>query len=333
VNLLTGLACLASIWGSPALASDTPELAILPLDAVPDTEQAALDRTVRGVTSALQSEGGVIVVYDTDLATRLGSKAEDALASARDALSEGRRLLQEGDADLAIAFLQQAVDAHEEAGSEVIRRGEAADAHYSLGRALLTTYDRDRARTEFRRAIVLVPDYMATRADAVNGDIQALADEATAALTGRPPRKRSAEEGATLATKLQVTCVVHGTVDAEGDLSLSVQNGASVRYVVERPGPFEPPAVGDPWYADIAAQTIAACRGEAVPTWTPPVAEVDPIDPDPIPKPTTRKRTAVTASVLSVLVLGAAGAGAAWYVLPEGGAAAPPTWNLTITLP
>lgn len=326
---------LAFVLAGPALAQDVPELAVLPLDAAPGTEQASLDRAARGIASALQTEGGVIAVYDTDLVARFGTKAEDALASARGALSEGRRLLQEGDADLALAFLQQAADAHEAAGSEVIRRGEAADAHYSLGRAYLMTYDRDKARTELRRAIVLVPDYMTTRADAVNADIQALADEATEALAARAPRKLSAEGAQALETKLGVSCLVHGAVDAEGDLSLNVQNGVAVRYVVQRPGPFEPPSVGDRWYTDIASQVVAACRGEPVPTWTPPVdvdVVADPTRPDPVHTPTTRKRTAVTASVLSVLVLGAAGAGAAYYVWPDAGAA-PPTWNVTVTLP
>lgn len=330
---MTGILPLVALLASVALAQDVPELALLPLDAAPGTEQAALDRAVRGVTSAVQSEGGVIAVYDTDLVARFGTKAEDALASARGALSEGRRLLQEGDADLALAFLQQAADAHEAAGSDVIRRVEAADAHYSLGRAFLMTYDRDKARTEFRRAIVLVPDYMTTRADAVNADIQTLADEATAALATRAPRKLSAEGAQALQTKLGVSCLVHGAVDEGGDLSLNVQSGATLRYVVERPGPFEPPSVGDRWYTDIAAQVVAACRGEPVPVWTPPIDVIaDPTHPDPVHTPTTRKRTAVTASVLSVLVLGAAGAGAAYYVWPDAGAA-PPTWNVTVTLP
>lgn len=325
---------MLALLAAAALAQDLPALAIIPLDASPGTEQAALDLAVRGVASAVQSEGGVIAVYDTDLISRFGAKAEDALASARDALSEGRRLLQEGDADLALAFLQQAVDAHEEAGSEVTRRAEAADAHYSLGRAALMTYDRDKARTEFRRAIVLVPDYMTTRADAVNADIQALADEATEALAARPPRKLSADGVQTLETRLGVTCLVHGAVDADGDLSLNVQNGAAVRYVVQRPGPFDPPVVGDRWYQDIAAQVVAACRGEPVPLWDPPVVDVtDPTRPDPVHTPTTRKRTTVAAAVVSALVLGAAGAGATWYVWPDAGAGAPPTWNVTITLP
>jgi hypothetical protein len=325
-----------------ALAGDLPTVALVPLDASPGTPSADLEVTIRGIAAALQSEGGIVPVYDNDLALELGEQSEDRLKSARESLSEGRRMLAEGDADIALAFLQEAVTAHTEAGSDVVRRDEAADAHYALGRAMLATYNRDAARGEIRRAIQLVPDYMTARADAVTPDLEALAAEATSSLASRPPRHLNPDGAATLQDEFRADDIVHGTVDGRGNLSLTVQRGATVLYVVERPGPFAPPPVGNDWYEAIAKQVAAACLGEPIPAWNPadhPVATVaHPADPnhppavvDPLPTPHKGKATWAIWTVSGVLAAGTAAAVVA-TTLP---APSTPTetWTLTIEGP
>jgi hypothetical protein len=338
---------LLGLLTSIALCAELPTVALLPLDGTPGTSSAGASQTVRGIAAAIQKEGGVVPLYDTELAQRLGAGSEERLADAREALSEGRRLLAEGDADLALAFLEEAVNAHRDAGSDVVRRGEAADAHYSFGRALLRTYERDRARAEIRRAILLVPDYMGSRADAVDPDIAALAAEAEKSLRDRPPRRLTTEGAAQVGADLKVDFVVHGAVEADGKLVLTVQEGSDKLYTVERMGPFAPPIVGDPWYDGIARQIVAACLHETIPQVTeqPRVAVVEappdgappppPPDPPPDEKPPEDPRGGTWWVWASAGVLAAGGAGAIVYAtLPQPEPDAPePVWSVAVTPP
>lgn len=321
-----------------ALAQELPTIALLPLDAVPRTSSSDLSITVRGVAGAIQAEGGLVPVYDVDLASRL-TRQEERLRAARDALAEGRRLIAEKDAEVALAFLQEAVDAHRDAESEVVRRGEAADAHYTLARALLATYDRDAARAEIRRAILLVPDYMTVRADAVNGEIAKLAAEAERSLVDRPPRRLTNDGAGALAADLGVDYLVHGAVMADGSLSLVVQQGTVALYEVRRPGPFAPPAVGDPWYDGIARQIVAAALREPVPIDP---ADTGPPDPggeavvtDPVAPPIDPPRRRGGWLVWTGAGAIAAGAaGAVVYVVSAPDPPAPePSWTLTVNPP
>lgn len=342
---------VVALFAGLAVARDLPPLAVVPLDATPGTRYADLERTVRGIVAAVQSEGGVVPLYDLELAARLGETSEERLKTARASLAEGRRMLNEGDADIALAFLEEAVQAHKDSGSDVVRRPELADAYYTLARARLATYDNDGARSDVRRAIQLIPDYMDTRADAVNPEILALAADAAATLADRPPRKLSPDGADALSTQLGVECIAHGSVAANGALSLTVQHGREVRFVVERPGPFLPPSVGDKWYTGIAQQMVAACLGEPVPLWEPPrVATIVP-PPEQTPPPVAKvvdpkakeelneselrrkRRTAWAASLLSLGVLGVGGAATAYLMMPETGGGATPTWTVVVEAP
>lgn len=326
---------------SAAFAGELPSVALLPLDAAPETSSQGLQTVVRGIAGALQRDGRVLPLYDTDLAVRVGDDRDDELRAARDAFSEGRRMLSQGDPDVALPFLEQAVQAHEQAGSEIARRNDAADAHYTFARALAAVGDSDRAEAELMRAIRLVPDYMATRADATDQTLEALAFNAMQTLRDKPPRRLSGDGAAALARELDVDYLVHGVVHADGTLELVVAEGANRLYVVERPGPFAAPAVGDPWYADMAAQITAACLDLPIPpakVLRPMTGDAAPTDRTPPPDgdDTTRARTRSRGPIWLAWTGGgvlAAGTAAAvvWLSLPEPEAEPEPTWSLTVS--
>jgi hypothetical protein len=327
---------LFALWISAARGGDLPSVALVPLDAAPGTASDDLERFVRGLAGAVQRGGEIVPLVDDELAGQLGDSAR--LKEARDAFSEGRKFLATGDADVAVTFLEEAVNGHRDADSDIVRRGEMADAHWAFARALVATDDRDRAKTEVRRALILVPDYVDTRADMVDAELERLVSEAVRSLEDRPPRRMTEENAARLGASLAIDCIVYGSVDAGGAVSLAVQVGPEVVWELARPGPFAPPGVADKWYRSLGDEVTDACLGREV---TATVAEAPPPrEPEPAgparPEPTggSRSRTVTWLAIGGAGVLAAGAATAVVLTTTNPPVVEPePTWTLTITPP
>ena len=253
-----------------------PELALLPLDAPPGTSTAELASMIQALDDALRAEGHTTPISGEALAAR-GDPGR-RLDEARKAAKEGFSLLKEGDADLAIVFLDESIRHHREIASDVVRRDEMADVWFGLGRAALALGDRDRARTELGRAIAVWPDFEETRTGPLDADTRSLISEAGARLRARSPIRTTPTAASRLSSRLGVGWVVYGGLTDEG-LLLYVQSGSAAPATVRRAGPITPSPVT--WTA-VAADVIAAMS--APPVAAPPAPAVPP-DPAPPPAP------------------------------------------------
>jgi len=322
-------------------------VAIIPLDGAPGTSSRDMRVVVRGLADALTQDGRVTVVSDEALVARLTQGKAQTLQEARDAFAEGQLLLKEGDPDIGLAFLAEAVAAHGRAGSPVVRREEMADAAFILAKALLAVDDRDGARAALTQALRLLPDYLDTQTEAADPDLRALALEVEATLSRRPPRRLSAAGAQALARDIQVDRVVHGVVLSDGTLSLTVYDSGEAVHEVKRPGPFRARRLQDPWYDQIALPLADAALGLEPRDLDPAVVldpgpEPDPgtADPTPTPDPATptspdrprgRRGGRVALAIAAVVVVGAAATGGTLYALERRGEPQD-AWDLQIVL-
>ncbi|TVQ87351.1 MAG: hypothetical protein EA397_18715 [Deltaproteobacteria bacterium] len=255
-------------------------VAIVPLDGVPGTSFRDLEVFVRGLAEAMAVEPQLSVVSGSELVNRLTEGNQRSLLEARDAMTEGVLLLAEGDPDIGISFLEEAVAAHDRAGSAVARREEMADSAFALAKAWLETGKRSEAAEVLALALRLVPDYLDVHPDAIDADLRELAREVEVSLFDRPPRRLSRSGAQKLGDDLQADRLIHGLVQPRGDLSLSLYDpqGNPITTVVQ-PGPFQAPRLGDPKYESLARPLVAAALGQPHPTI-----------PDEPPPPEKRKR-------------------------------------------
>lgn len=334
------IALLALLCCAPALAGETvgapvaaepveapPIVSIVPLDGPPGTSSRDMSVVVRGLAAAMGREGRVVVVSGASLVDRLTTGKQRQLQEARDAFSEGQLMMQEGDPDIGMAFLAEAVSAHERAGSAVARREEMADAAFILAKALLAVGREEEARSALTRALRLLPDYLDTQTEAADPTLRALARQVETDLLERPPQRLSAAGAAALGADLQTDRIVHGYV-RDGKLVLSVFDGSSRLWTGA--WPFEARRVGDPWYDDVAAEIIAASLGEPSPADAPPPAP-PPESPVPAPPDEGGNRgvglaLGVTAGVLAV------GAATTAVALTRPRQAPPDAWELRVRI-
>ena len=261
------LPLLAALLALPSLADaqEVPVIALLPFHGVPDARSADLGVAVRGLAAAIQEDGRLLPLYDTELATRGTEDVEERFREARDALAEGRRTMVEDDPEIAMMFLEEAVAAHTDTRSKWWHLDEAADAHFALSRALLGSGDYDRAEGEMLEAVRLVPDYMDTRADTTDPAIVGLANAAGDTSRRDGPIRLDDLMALELGNQVGAEFLVHGAVDGQGRLEVAVFAGPELLYTAQRPGPFRVPKVGHIWYDELAAQVVAACMGEPIP--------------------------------------------------------------------
>lgn len=275
---------MIALLGGLAMAG-APELALLPLDALPGASTVELQAMIAALDDALRADGRTRPISGDALTARV--EPGHRLDEARRAAKEGAALLQEGDADLAIVFLEESIQHHRELASEVVRRDEIADVWFALGRASLAVGDRDRARTELGRAIAVWPDFEETRAGALDADTRGLLAEAGARLRGRSPVRTSPTAASKLSSRLGTTWVVYGGVTDDG-LVLFVQKASALPVVVRRAGPITASPVT--WTAvasDVVAATLPAPAPKA--TVPAPPQEKPLAAPPPVVPPTTPK--------------------------------------------
>lgn len=250
----------------PALAGDRPEIALLPLEAPAGTESRTLEVLTRGLAAAIEAEGRLRPVVDAEIEARLDATRPDRLREARDSSVEGRRLLTAGDTAFAIVFLQEAVAAFEEVAGEWAFRREQADAWYALARAQAEMGDRPAAVAALARTLALVPDHLETGADAYDPNVQALYEDAAAWLAAQPPHHLSPAAASRLSERLDTLYLVEGQVAEDGELQLTVFDGAAAVHRATRPGPVQAGRIGDPYYDDLAAELVAASLRQPLPT-------------------------------------------------------------------
>lgn len=298
-------------------------VAIVPLDGVPGTSFRDLEVVVRGLAEVMSKEPELAIVSGSELVNRLTEGNQRALLEARDAMTEGMILLTEGDPDIGIAFLEEAVAAHDRAGSAVARREEMADSAFALAKAWHDTGKRDEAATVLELALRLVPDYLDVNPDGVDPALRELAREVEASLFDRPPRRLSRTGAQKLGDTLQADRLIHGLVQPGGDLSLTIYDpqGDEIATTV-RPGPFAAPRLGDPRYQEMARPLINAALGIATPPPLPPPSEKD-------PKP-KKRGTKVALGITMGAV--AAGAVAAGYLIHQSQLPDKPAWDLQVRL-
>lgn len=329
VSLLSGATALAQ----DAPPDDPPIVALLPLDGAPGTSSRDMSVVMRGLADAMAQDGRVIVVSGEALVDRLTSGKAAELQEARDAFAEGRLLLSEGDPDIGLAFLAEAVAGHGRAGSVVVRREEMADAAFILAKALLAVGDDAGARTALTDALRLLPDYLDTQSEAADPALRSLALQVEADLVRKPPRRLSTTGALALTQDLQVDRIIHGFVVDGGRLSLSVFDGESVVHSITRPGPLVARRIGDPWYTTAAAPLTHAALGlDPQPDPPPPVPVVEPTPVIPVPPPPRRGKAGNVALglIAGVVAVGAATGGTLYAMQRSRG----PTdaWELEIML-
>ncbi len=300
-------------------------VALLPMDGVPGTDGEAMERFVAGLSSAVAHDGRVSPLMGVALQSRLTEGQEERLGEARDALRKGEELLRDGEADIAVPFLEESIRAHLDSGSAVVRREELARAHATLARALVLQGDEPGARGQLAEAIRLVPDFELPA-------LPALAEAAREQLRTRPPRQLSSDGAVVLAVDLAVAFLAHGAVMEDGSVELVVFEGPEPLHRAHRPGPFAPPLVGDPWYAQLSDEVVAAALHLPVPR--PVSTEVaPPQQEDPLllaPRPAPRRGQWVLWTATGVVV---AGAGAALFLVEPEATQPEPTWTLEVQVP
>jgi hypothetical protein len=315
-----------------------PEIVVLPLQGAPGA--AASD--LREVGDALQrslSENGFRPTSPADLATAL---AEPKRAEILGLVAEGRRLLAEGDADLAVPFLEDAAKKSDQRSDLWLRSDEVAEAWFTFGTSLVVAGDEARARVAFARCVALSPDYLTT----LGLDARARGVAEQAATSDPPPLTDT--EAARVLSKVGADYLLSGVVRGDGSVQLRLRRGASVRHEVVRPGPFRVRPAGDPWYDDVAIELGVAAMVRTAPP-KPPVAP--PHTPsaglpsgttrDPSASPVSsaatratppepaRRRGLAAGTVIASTVLVAAAAGTTVALWPRA-APADPSWTLTI---
>lgn len=313
------IALLLALVAVPALAEEPPPtvIAVVPLDGAPGTSSRDLEVVARGLAEAMAADPDLLVVSGPALVGRITTLKQRALQEARDATSEGALLLVEGAPDIGIAFLEEAVAAHDRAGSAVVRRDEMADAAFALAKAWLQTGRDDEAAGVLELALRLSPDYLDIHPDQVDPRLRALARRVETSLADRQPRRLSADGARALAADLDADRIAHGFVLADGSMTIILHgaDGAEVA-AVRAAGPFAAPRLGDPRYRELTAPLIDAALGR--PTAPP-------------PPPARRKGRATAAILVTTAVLAGAGGAAAWAVTRPAG---PPRdgWQLQIRL-
>lgn len=329
------------LWLGLCWAQDT--VALIPPEAAVGTSSADLELLMRGIGGALRGDRRLDPLYDTDLASRLSEGREERLKEARDALAEGRRMLDTQDADIAMMFLEEAVAAHDDVGSPVARRAEAADAHYALARAYLALADLDQADAHLAETLRLVPDYLETRASITDPSVAASVQRALAIRKDKPPLRLSEAGAASLGVDLLASFLVHGVVDAAGELRLTIYEGPAAVHTLTRFAPFDPPPPGDDWYALIAEQIVAACLHKSIPADPKPPLTVSELPESPgnaVPTPTVvsaeperpRKKGAWAIAVVGAVLVGG-GVGAAVALTTPAPGEPSPVWTLTVETP
>lgn len=308
----------------PAAAQDHPEVALLPMEATPGVDTVGTQVFNRGIAAAFQHDGRLRPVFDAELEVRITEGREDRLREARDALAEARRMLTTNDTEFAVVFLQEAVEAFRDAGSPVAHREEAADAYYALARAYHDMREPPLSETAMANALRLVPDYMATRADAVTPELVEMASRVTEVLAQQLPRRLSPSGASRLAAELRTPFLVESALEANGELFITLYAGSAALHIAERPAPFTPGRVGDPFYRDIADELLAVCFGEPIPTPTV-LHATEPLGPPARAKKNSRWAVAALGTAVAVGTTGVVVA-ATWPRPPE----AVPTWSLRV---
>ncbi|MFT7520136.1 MAG: hypothetical protein ACI9MC_002280 [Kiritimatiellia bacterium] len=327
--------CLA--LGSPAYGGEEIDVvALVPLDGAPGTSSRDMSVVTAGLARAMGRDGRLVVVAGEGLVQRLTADRVTQLQEARNAFDEGRTMLAEGDPDLGLGFLYEAVAAHERAGSPVVRREEMADAAFVLANALLDTDQTVEAQKMLARSLRLLPDYLDTQIEANHPRLRSLAEAVEAELSSRPPRRLSSTGALALAQDLNVDHVIHGVVLADGSLKLTVWSSGEARYTLSRPGPFRAPRLSDPSFGEMAGVLVAACLGEEIPELStvepsPEVPVTPPPPPPPQPPAAPRKKGGALVAGLITASLAAGGAAAAYVVVRQRGPA-PEAWQLQLHL-
>jgi hypothetical protein len=239
-----------------ATLSHAGSIAVLDFDGVgvPGPQAALATDALR---DALFVEAAQDAIAGSDIAARIDARDPSALESARAAFSAGRARLAAGDPAGAAERLEESVRQHDAALSHLVRRGEAADARWSLALAYLRAGRTDDAGRVLAQVAAVWPGYATTRAAdkppaAIAGLKRAEEQIRTAPRTPLPVEVlRDVEAGA------RADVVVTGTVLADGTVLLSAWDDGTL--VGEASTTLSlPVSAADPQWAGLARDVAAA---------------------------------------------------------------------------
>ncbi|MCB9794846.1 MAG: hypothetical protein H6741_19240, partial [Alphaproteobacteria bacterium] len=246
---------------SPALGAD---IVVLELDGfgVP-YEDAAL--AAEGLRRALDADRRHRPVDPYDLSDRLTEGHRGDLEQARDLLRDARRDLDRGNADTALARLNDCLDLHLAAGSDIVRRGELADVYTFIGIALIELGAGEGAVEPFFQAERLYPGYLLDRAPPMSGYARELFEQARDERMAGPRYSRSVQELDDIARAAGADAILTGYIEADGTVRLRlVEDGRLTGEVSDRVRDL-PPYPGDPIYETWINELLGSSGGAREP--------------------------------------------------------------------
>lgn len=243
------------------------------------------ETVTQGIRDAFTQDGSLLPLSGTDISHGLtGTNAGD-LQTARMRIAEARKLYQARQADAALPILDEAIDLHYQALSDVGRRPELADAWYLKALCLIALGRDDEAYDAFVETTYLFPKYIKDRSTSMP---QAAIDPAARAQatveTGRR-RIRSTDSIRDIGLALHVDYVVVGYIDDQRDIMARIYaDGELVAEEHATASELPAPPVDDA-YSLIVTGLVKATRPPA------PVARTTRPAAVKIPPPTSTGRT------------------------------------------
>ena len=235
----------------------------------------------QGVRDAFLGGGALDPLSGSDIADGV-SRGQDAdLRRARELVAEARRQYAAGKSSDALGPVEEAIELHRTALSDVGRRPELADAIVLDALCLLKAGRKDEARARFGDAVALVPHYVEERGTRMPTDAAALLTAAEDAQARGAKKARTAEQIGHIAEALQVDFVVTGWLNGAGNVTARLYDheGMLVEASVELND--RPPLPIDAAYNDLAGRLAAGSHGSPAEPEEPEVEEPDPKLPPP----------------------------------------------------
>lgn len=245
--------------GSLVLPVHAATVAVLGFDgygaSFDDTETVT-----QGLRDALTQDGHLLPLSGTDISDGLTGTNTGDLQSARVRVSEARKLYQARRAEDALPALDEAIDLHYQALSDVGRRPELADAWYLKALCLIALGRDDEAYDAFVETTYLYPKYIKDRATSMPQAAISPAARAQAAVETGRRRIRSADSIRDIGGALNADYVIVGYIDDQRDLMARIyQDGQLVDEQHAELSELPAPPVDDA-YGLIVTRLVAATR-------------------------------------------------------------------------